>query len=778
MVRLMFMKSMTLLLAVCLCGGTVADDAAVGSDPLPLKLYLEYARASAEWTWRHYDDIVANWRDRFNPDDEFGYQPPPRLLEMAAVYAFLFIREQRPEYVQRVKKILLNYGDFRRIYPDSALRRRPDYEDGIPALTDFFRAMRYIRAFDTLKQAGTVSPAEESQIEAIIADSMGYLLRTAEWGAMNRSMLRAQSLAWAVRVLPDHRLNSLWRMQEHALANDNWGNWEIEDSTAYHGIWLYALMGYAACRDRMEELFKTPEMRYYADYFLNLMSPAGMIPDFGDARWLSNWPHFLVFFETAARQYGDPRMKWAARQIARKFIDFNKPTEVGLGYMLLDGYLWGSDKIESVMPDSLSAEVMEDQVGKKIVFRSGWKPDSTYLMLNYRDEGDGGLLFRDYLRDTIPVEEEKLTHGHADENSICLLMSGGAVLLHDGGYRDYMPSGPFGAYRQDYFHNRLCVRAGKIWMGQQKGEYRFSIRKVVPAQPVLDFLHNAGSYRPVRTRKVDFLSFRRFDYSRTRLIDDQMGYEWDRVIIYVKDTEIFVVFDIVKSRREQYLTLCNLWHTRRIPEKGSHWYDTVYDRIGEHRLPTSRRLLIVFPDNHFRLEGVAPQQRHRQEEFTIYQTAAQHFELGETVGLVTVLWPHDAGLSPAGIAASVQLLTAEPLRSGLGVKIKRGNDTLMVGVKTDLRMDIGRDFRRPRYTYERGKICFDEIESNGDLVWAQIKDGKLDYTIVNFTKALFKGQVMYEARPGYYGLAFDGSPDARGVGKVRYWHDRVKLQDK
>ncbi len=115
---------------------------------------------------------------------------------------------------------------------------------------------------------------------------------------------------------------------------------------------------------------------------------------------------------------------------------------------------------------------MEDVQGKKIVFRNGWSPLSTYLLLNYRDEGDGGLNFRDYLRDTIPVEEEKMTHGHADENSIVLLMSGGSVLLHDGGYRDYMPSGPFGAYRQDYFHNRLVVRPGEDLHGaRRQGEF-------------------------------------------------------------------------------------------------------------------------------------------------------------------------------------------------------------------------------------------------------------------------------------------------------------------
>ena len=68
-----------------------------------------------------------------------------------------------------------------------------------------------------------------------------------------------------------------------------------------------------------------------------------------------------------------------------------------------------------------------------------------------------------------------MTHGHADENSIPLLMSGGSVLLHDGGYRDYMPSGPFGAYRQDYFHNRLVFRPEKIWFGQKAGESRYSV---------------------------------------------------------------------------------------------------------------------------------------------------------------------------------------------------------------------------------------------------------------------------------------------------------------
>ena len=185
-----------------------------------------------------------------------------------------------------------------------------------------------------------------------------------------------------------------------------------------------------------------------------------------------------------------------------------------MGYNFLT-VIFGVMKWKREPPELLSSRGDGGCPGEKDRISQWLGKDSTYMLLNYRDEGDGGLNFRDYLRDTIPVEEEKMTHGHADENSIALLMSGGSVLLHDGGYRDYMPSGPYGAYRQDYFHNRLCVRPEKIWMGQNRGEYRYSVRDSVPGQGIMDFLRNAGSYRRIRTQKVDFLSL-----SRLRLQPD------------------------------------------------------------------------------------------------------------------------------------------------------------------------------------------------------------------------------------------------------------------
>ena len=740
---------------------------------VPRSRYLDYARASADWTYAHKDELLAQWKKTFDPLNVFGYRAPGGLLEMAVIYAYLYETEKTPAYADRAKAVLMSYGDYRSAYPESSIKLRSDYAEGVPALPDFFTAMRYIRAFDTLRRLGRLSPAEVTTATDLIAGSMRYLLRTAEWGPMNRAALRAESLAWAVRALPGHPESKTWDMQRRALGDDNWGHWEIEDATIYNGVWLYSLLGYADALNRIRELFATPEMTYYAKYYLNLVCPAGVVPDFGDAHWTSNWTHFLVYFEAGAAALSDPGLKWAAETIAAKFVDFTKPTSSGLGVMLLDAYRWGTDAVKAAVPTMSSMEVLEDVVGKKIVFRNGWSPLSSYMLLNYRDEGDGGLNFRDYLRDTIPVEEEKMTHGHADENSIVLLMSGGSILLHDGGYRDFMPSGPAGAYRQDYYHNRLCVRPEKIFWGQKAGEFRYSVRDAVPGQSLLEFLRDAGSYRAVRTRKVDFLTFDDFDYSRTRLADDGWGFEADRVVVYVKTLECYVVFDIFKALREGYFTMGQLWHTRKIFDRGEHWYDTGYDQIQTAVLPQDKRLLILFPPPGPRQEGVEAEKRHYQDEWLIHQSWAQHFELGETWSFVTVLIPHGAGEDPKGWLGRVRLAPAGPDGKAVGVVIKDGERDVLVGVKTNLRQDISRDYRRPRYTYEAGRIVVGGLETDGDLVVAADRNGDLAYTIVNLTKALYKGRTLIEAGEGQYGLGYDAQPDRGGIGKMRYWRDKT-----
>jgi hypothetical protein len=298
----------------------------------------------------------------------------------------------------------------------------------------------------------------------------------------------------------------------------------------------------------------------------------------------------------------------------------------------------------------------------------------------------------------------------------------------------------------------------------------------VPGQSVLDFIYNAGSYRQVRTNKIDFITLPDFDYSRTRLTDETMGYEWDRVIVYIKDPGFYVVFDILKGRKEQYFTASNMWHTRKILASGAHWYDTMYDSVGTYKNSTDNHLLIYFPKNKYRLESVEKEKRNYTNELAISEYSGQFFELGQHIGFITVLIPHGKDVDATVWKDRIRLVETGDAEAGLSVEIKTDIEIIQLGVKSDLRMDMIRDYRRPKYTYESGKIVYDKVETNSDFFITRRSGAVLSYTAVNVTKILFDGKLLFEQKPAYFGLAFDGSPDVQGVGKARYLRETIMLK--
>jgi hypothetical protein len=140
---------------------------------------------------------------------------------------------------------------------------------------------------------------------------------------------------------------------------------------------------------------------------------------------------------------------------------------------------------------------------------------------------------------------------------------------------------------------------------------------------------------------------------------------------------------------------------------------------------------------------------------------------------VTVLVPHGSGEDPRAWLDRVAAAPADPARGATGVVIKSGGRDILVGIKNDLRRDISRDYRRPRYTYEAGRIQIGGLETDGDFAFVSIRPDSLAYTVVNLTKAVFDGQTLVEASEGNYGLGYDGRPDRGGLGKVRYWRDKA-----
>jgi hypothetical protein len=738
--------------------------------------YLAYCKAAAEESWQTLDAQHEQWRRSIDVEYVFGYNPPANDVYLAALYANLYELEGNQEYLERARGLLVKYGEYKKAYPADYVKSRPEFARGLPALPNIFSFPKYLRAYDVLKRTGKLSPSDRATIERNIAESADFMIAFQEWGPMNRALLRAECLAYAAKVAPDHPRASTWKMMAAAIGEDSWGQWEIEDATGYHGIWLYALLGYASDALGDESVYRTAVMHYYFDYYLALVSPAGVIPDFGDAYWGGGWDRMVPFFEKGAAVYHDGRLRWAAEQAFRKYLDpLPERKSPFLALVMSDAARWADFSVDAVQPTSGSQQVLEDQVGKKVVFRNGWEKQSTYMLYNYRDEGDGGWLFRQNLRTSIPVEEEKMHHGHSDENSIVLLMKNQNILLHDGGYRDFMPSGPYGAFRADYFHNRLAVREGKIALGQKEGQYRYATEKhaAVEGQSMLDFFRNSGAYRQVRTQKVDFLVLEDFDMTRTRVIDADLGYEADRIITYVKPLDWFVVFDIVRFTRPGYLTMATLWHTRLVHASGEGWYETSYDSLRTVDVSGNERLLIHFPVRAQLEEGVESQMRYWQKEQAVYQLIGRHGNLNDLQAFVTVLIPHEKSVKPESLLGRVRVLDIPEYPAAVGIQLLDGGKTYTIGAKLDLQRELVYDWKRPMYDYDSGKIRYGDFETDGYNLFVVEDATTIDYTMVGGVKITRLGRTLHEQPPILSGLRFDGSPDGEGVGKLRYWRERV-----
>jgi len=91
-----------------------------------------------------------------------------------------------------------------------------------------------------------------------------------------------------------------------------------------------------------------------------------------------------------------------------------------------------------------------------------------------------------------------------------------------------------------------------------------------------------------------------------------------------------------------------------------------------------------------------------------------------------------------------------------------------------MQKELFRDWRRPMYTYDSGKVQYGDYETDAYHLFVVEDAKKIHYAITGAVKITHKGQVLHEQFPAKFGLNFDGSPDLPGVGKLRYWEEEVK----
>ncbi|MEE8468308.1 MAG: hypothetical protein V3T22_07630, partial [Planctomycetota bacterium] len=628
----------------------------------------------------------------------FGYAPPGHALNLAVLHAYLYRAQGDEADARSAAAYLARMADYRERVPAGLMRARVEYAGGLPAVPSFFHLADYAESWSRVKNSRAIDGSTRRRVEEAIASSADFVFVFPEWGPHNRAMLRAESLIHCALALPDHPRAADWRKLAAILAADSSRQWEIEDAQIYHPIWLLAVLRYAEAAGD-ERIFDSLQVRYYLRYFLELLSPLGTVPDFGDGWWGSSLGRTYQCLQWGATALDDPELQWAANRVYRAMGPLD-PEHPGVGRALLRARLAGhlDPALEPREPVPRSGPVLDDLVGKKTVLRTGWGEDDLYLLLNFRDEGDWGVLFRDYLRQTLAVVEEKMHHGHADENSIVLMMDGGSVLLHDAGYRDVAPSGPFGAYRADIFHNRVVARPGRPAAGQDLGE----------------FLRDAGAYRSVRTERVDFLRFEDAVYSRTRVESREGGWVWDRTLILLDSPRLVVVVDSLRITRAGEHTFAGLWAAQEVLDTGPGWARCANRSIGGRELGAGRELLLCLPTAPDVVPGSFPLIRHSQPEQVLYQVRSGRYEAGRVVSMVSVLWPVEPGTEGNPLAARVRRIPCLPRGAGVALEIDDGEQLLTLCLKTDLQLGLGPEDVRPRYDPERGRLYAGSLASDAD----------------------------------------------------------------
>jgi hypothetical protein len=699
--------------------------------------YLDYIHEAGKDAPSYLERSIRAWRERFDPHNTlFGYAASGAPAAAAAVDAFLYEVTDEMAYAQRARRALLMPRELTDIFPQKIAVRHPEYHRAVPPMDGLFVPPNYIPAYERVRESGVFSQEDHQAVETIVADSLHTLFHFPEWGAHNRAMLRALSLALAARAFPENPEAPQWHALSAQLAEDSLGHWSIEDAMGYHAVWMLAMVTYADVGAR-PDFFKLPTTAYYFHYFAHMFTPLDTFPDFGDCNWGGGAERLLPCFERAAAVYDEPAFKYIADRMF-KHIAAAGPPSIGNALLCIQAYQWADDAIPIAQPQWKSEEVLDDVVGKKVLFRSGWDADATYMLLNYRDELGYGLIPRRYLRTTLAVSAEKMHHGHADENAIVMLLHKGTVLLHDGGYRENVPNG---RYRADIYHNRVIWRQG------------------IKPQDVdaWDFLHDDGHYKVTRTQKLHFVRFQDVDFSRTRVTDEAQGLAWDRIVVYVKALDCFILIDAVKALRAgapslagRPFTLANILYTTEILSSGPNHFDTRIDAIGQWQNPGHQALLVTYPLSENRPVYVETVRRHYQQETGLFQTWTGRLCQGDIVPFVTVLYPHAVGqtvsLSTVGrtVSLSPTLLNVSHPGQSLAVQLKSGEHTVTLGCKLDLTVGLLQQEIRPRYSYEAGRIRYGAFETDATHFYAHATPDQMRVAFTEGTRLGHNERWLYD----------------------------------
>ena len=586
-----------------------------------------------------------------------------------------------------------------------------------------FHVSAFIDTYRYLREAGALRGEDQKAVEAIIVRTLADQMDFADWGAHNRSAVLATGYYKACQAMPQHPEAKKWRAWADSLVSEGWLHWSVEDASMYQSFWMYHMLEGAEASGRTDDFLRSIPARFYFEQYSRLLTPIDLMPDFGDAEWygLSEW--YYADMVKAASYYHDGRYLDHA---IRFYETQSKDTLSGSRLLCAAAALrWLDPNLKrEPLHYGASEEVLEDLVGKKIIFRNDRGKDSAYLLLNYKDEGAYGRYTRDHLDQFLAAYEEKPHHGHADENAVLHLMDGQTLLLGDGGYRPMDDF--FGGWRADVFHNRLVARQGWSMHGDP-----------------MEYLLQDKLYRRVTTEKIHFARFGILDYSRTRLKDEQLGYTGDRIIVFVPSSGMAIVVDSVRIDHGGHKLFANVWHPENILRRGDSWVVSWPEKINWRSAvwqnQHNRDLLIQFLDRPGKTTGEKRISRRWGQSDSFYEYAWARWFEGQWLTFVTVLQPHPAGRFREEMLKAVEAVPAPDHRS-LTLRFQENGKPVAAGIKLDRTIGLTNLRGRPEWEWQTGKLEYGPLVTDADFAFVQGDD----FGLMNATRLDFNGRTLFE----------------------------------
>lgn len=667
---------------------------------------------------------------------------------LSSMEAALYYMEGQQADLDKVKGIAAFLCETKRMLDAQSTEERKAeiILENIFSFVPFMKALRLVGK-------DKFSEEEWKELEELCFSEIQPIFTECEWGRHNRCALRAVALVLFAQLFEDHPQAPFSKQLSEWLIEDSLGNWSIEDAASYIGIWLTCITEYTQYTGRwnarIEEI-----LSYYAHYFAAMLLPSGGIPEFGDTRFDSATSTMLVLgtMELIAARHRDGVLKYAIeRQFRNVTCNRTMDNQAQMERGMCNAWLWADDSVEPEVPEENSMEVLDEIIGKKVVFRSGWDEKASYLFYNYKDVGCGGRQTIDYLQRTIPVHAEKPHHGHADEQAINALCSNGAVFLRDGGYRDCFTTN--GHYRADFYHNRLVVRNGRIF--REKG--------------FLEYAENIGDYVEVATQKLYFKKFAFAQTVRTRMQDAQKGVVCDRQIIYLPKENVYVVADTLQSQTAQPLTAGVMYHAETIQEVEPGYYRVMEDSFEglthfhdfpRKEIPHEKQSMAVGFASIGMNEKYSRewQRRNYRQETALSQYISRYFAQGEYCSFVSLLIP-ETGETPEEIQKQQQrsrkiweslAVTQTVMGKNLTITLSADGTDYVIGIECDRERRVADYNRRPAYTCEAGRCRYGDYETDASFF---ISDGER-FGMLDGIKVAKGGHVLFQA-PKYTLLQLD-----------------------